>query len=56
MSNAYVSGMKEDLHMYGNEFNVRASVGLPRTTNLTPCLTENKHALHLRLHRRHDPK
>lgn len=62
ISNAYVSGMKEELNMIGNQFNVRTPhfgpLGLRRRYLTAPVrsVTANQHDLHVRLHRRDDPE
>ena len=63
VSNAYVSGMREELSMHGTQFNVSTSLSslllhlpLGRGTEVDALDAANKHHLHLRLHRGHDTK
>ena len=53
VSNAYVSGMKEELNMVGNDFNVRLA-HFPEGPCLPSHAAENQHHLYLWLYRRYD--
>jgi len=56
VSNAYVSGMKEELSMHGNDFNVSSLLGVWYHCHWLTQGTENQYHLHLRIHRWHDTK
>jgi len=54
VSNAYVSGMKEELNMQGTDYNVRAPK-IPGGNNWTQRVSlENQYDLHLWIYRRDD--
>lgn len=55
VSNAYVSGMKEELHMYGTEYNVSNSFHpILYEWRLDSRVTENQYDLYMWIHRRDD--
>jgi hypothetical protein len=56
ISNAYVSGMKEELNMMGNQFNVSTIIFLGRCVPTDKCCKEDQYYLHLWLYRRNDTK
>ncbi|KAG8218790.1 hypothetical protein J3R82DRAFT_4465 [Butyriboletus roseoflavus] len=53
VNNAYVSGMKQDLNMQGNDFNV-GPISSPH--NLTHPAPDNQYHVYLRLYHRNDTK
>ena len=55
VSNAYVSGMKQDLHMYGTEFNVSLLALRPHQSSQSGLfIAESQYYLHMRIHCRDD--
>jgi len=55
INNAYVSGMKEELNMFGTELNVRLSLNLMQHVVVTDQFPiENNHNIYMRLYCRND--